>query len=1040
MNLSTFSIKKSVTTSMLYLIIIGFGIFSFSRLKLDLYPDLSFPVVVVLTNYTGAGPKDVENLVTSFVEGAVSSVENVEEVNSISQYGGSVVLVKFAWGTDMDNAERQVQKYLDMYAKPYMSSDVGEPLVFAFDPSMQPIMFWTVEGDKDEAELRRISEDVLEPMFERVEGIADAFTMGGLKRQINIKLNPERMRALNITGSEIVNALRASNALIPGGSIDSAKTNYTIMTIGDLKTIDEVKNVLITVKDNLPITLDHVALVEDGITEKEDATWNSGKESIMLLLRKRSDANTVIAANNMMKHLEEMKKKNLFPEGIKLNLFFNQADIVKLSIGNLGSTAWQAVIITFIILLLFTASLRSSVAVAVSIPVSVIATFAVMDQASITLNMISLAGLALALGMLVDNSIVVTENIFRFMKTEKDPAIAAEKGSLEVKNAIIASTLTTISVFAPILFVPGIAGMMFKDMSLTICFSLIVSLIVALSLNPMLNYYFFKFPGGKKKLKLFSYFSDFIETLSDKYAVLIEKALHRRKTVLISALMLFIVSLVFGKFFLDFDFLAHSDQGFILINVETKPGIVLEDFSGKMKEVEKIVQESVPETDKILTTFGTSEGFLTLIGQSANSGLVRIKLPPISERTRKQAEIEKKLREDLKNIPGISYRIGRPNIGGGEGDMEIKIFHDDIAVLTEFGNKLTNDMRGVEGVGTCKFSLEQGRPEFNIRYDREKMKSLGIMPAAVTQEISTYFQGSRAGLFREKGREYDILVRADRQYRIGEKHLLNMPVKSSLGNIYPLSAVAKVEAQNAPLNIERFNQKRIATITLNKKEDWALNPVLTNVKTFLDSYDKPSEVQISIGGAAEDMQESFKYLFLALVTAILLVYMVMASQFESLLEPFVIIFSIPLSLIGVVILLFITSTTIQVTALIGVIMLAGIVVNNAIVLIDYLKQLRGKGHSLIEAAVISGKTRLRPVLMTAATTSLAMVPLAIELNEGSETWSPMARSVIGGLVAATFLTLIVIPVLYVSVVLTIEKIKKWLKNKIFRKNLKTQNI
>ncbi len=1021
MRITTVAIKRGITFFMIYLIVIGFGLFSLARLKIDLFPDLTFPVIAVITQYTGVNPFDIENSVTRPLEEILSSVENVKKVSSRTKQGLSLILLEFDWGTDMDQAEIDTRKNID-FIRDYLPEDVRDPIVFAFDPSMQPIMYLAIQSSQyGMAELRRISERDIEPRIERIPGVANAFTVGGLSREIKVLADPHQLRAHNFSIDFLVNALRMNNMQIPSGWIEDDRQEFTIQTVGEYQNLDEIRNTTIATIQGTPVRIRDVARVVDGFKEQRQREYLDGSPSVLVMVSKQSDANTVQVVERVKSQFDQIREA--IPKGVNIVNFWDQATFIQRSMSNLGNTALQAIGLAFLVLLFFLLNLRSSLIVAISIPVSMLVTFAVMDQAGLTLNMISMAGLALAVGMLVDNSIVVLENIFRRRELGDSIEEAADKGGSEVSMAITASTLTTLAVFVPVLFVPGIAGELFNDMVVTICFSLLSSLIVALTLVPLLASRFLdvrsKFSAQKEStsgfvFKLKQKITAFLIGLRNQYSRGLHWAINHRKSVLAIVGIIFLISIVIlatrGG-----DFFPHSDQGFIVYSVKTAPGTSLDEMQKTMTKIANLIKEEVPEAENIHIQFGQGEGVTALFGGGAsNAGEINVKLVRKSKRHRSQKEIDEALKKKFANIPGAEIRYQEQGISQmfGEGDIVVEIFGHDLDVSKKLADQISELVKKVDGTEQVKISLEETMPELRIELDRDRLSDLGISAAAVSQTVSSNILGTVASRYREGGEEYDIRVQLDKRYRKSKADLENILIVSPTGARVPLRSVARIVNSKAPTEITREDQERVVKVSM-MVSGRDLRSVTRDVQKALKKVVVPNDYRLEISGMAEEQQESFMYLGIAMLVAILLTYMVMASQFESLLDPFIILFTIPMSLIGVALFLFITGTTLTVMALIGIIMLVGIVVNNGIVLVDYMNQLRAKGKSLMEAAQEGGETRMRPVLMTALTTILAMFPLALGLGESGENWAPLSRAVIGGLFVATFLTLFVVPVLYV---------------------------
>jgi len=998
---------------MIYIIAIGFGFFGLSQLKLDLYPDITFPMIGIMTDYPGVGPEDIENSISRPLEKTVVSVENLEKITSWSKSGSSTLLLEFNWGTDMDQAEINVRKMID-FVRGYLPNEASDPMTFAFNPSMQPIIFFTVSSDKlGMAELRKLVTDRVEPALERIDGVASAGTSGGLQRQIRVLVDPRKVAAHGVSLSTIIQTLGMENLQIPGGLVDDEYTEYAVRTYGEYETVDQIRNTVIGSKAGSPIYLKNVAEVIDGYKEQTEIVRNNGVPALFMFLQKQSDANTVQTASAVLKELPKIAED--IGQGVSFNIIWNQSDFIINSVSNLSNTAIQAFFLAFLVLLFFLRHFRSSLIAAISIPVSILITFFVMSQLGLTLNIISMAGLALAVGMLIDNSIVVLENIFRHREMDKDIRTASDDGTTEVGVAIIASTLTTLAIFVPIFFVPGIAGVMFKDMVIAIVTSLSVSLLVALTLIPLLTS---RLLGNEKKQSRWKFLrkidngiGNFLNNMERGYVRLLNWSLGHKKIVLIAILVLFV-----GTFFIfssvGGEFMPKTDQSFITLTVQRETRASLTTTDKTFKQIEEIVFEEIPEATNVQISFGIGEGWAAMFGTGSNRGEINISIPDVKDRDRSSDEIEASLRKRFKNIPGTKVTMQSGSPFGSGGDVTIKIFGFDGKIATTLGDELEARMENIDGVVDVTKSYNQPKPEYQIRIDRDRVSALGLSVYQVATTIETAVKGKLATKFREGGEEYDVIIQLDEKYRQSSTDLENIYITSVTGIQVPLKNVAAIVPGEAAAQIDREDQERMVSVscTVSGRD---LQSVVADIQADLKKMNFPPNFRWEIGGAAEDMQESFMYLGIAIIIAIFLVYMVMASQFESLLDPFIIIFTVPLAIVGAIWGLFLTGTTLSVTSLIGMVLLVGIVVNNGIVLVDYINQLREKhGHDLWVAILIGGKRRMRPILMTALTTILAMVPIALELGSGAELWVGMARAVIGGLTAATVLTLILIPIIY----------------------------
>lgn len=996
MSLQSLAVRRRVTFLMLFIVVLGFGLFSLARLKLDLWPDITFPYIVVITQYTGASPEDIEQLVTRPVEEACAAVEGVKNVTSNSKLSSSVVFVELEWGTDIDQAEIDIRKNLDLY-RDLMPADADEPLSFAFDPSMEPVLMYAVTGPYDQAKLQDVSKHDIEPLLERIEGVASADTEGGLSREIQVRVLPDRLAAAGVSTQQILMALRRENMQVPAGYVTAGARELSIQAHGAFNSVDEIREVVVGVAGGVPMRLKDVADVVDTVHEQTRVIKVDGRDAVMLLLRKQSGSNTVQTVNNVLRTMPDIVKS--LPKGVQLKELYSQADFVKQALGNLNMSALMAVGITMIVLFLFLRSFAASIIVGVAIPASVVVSFAVMDQAGLTLNILSMTGLALAVGMLVDNSIVVLEACYRHLAMGKRPARAAVDGTTEVGTAITASTLTTVVVFAPVLFVPGLAGAMFRDMAATICISLSASLVVALTIIPLgVSMFVRKVPNVE------------VGWLARSYNRIQGVTLRWRKlTVLAANLLLGLgLALILGS---GIDMFPKNDHGMIAMTIKGQVGSSLAAMEEVRRKAEAIAKKEVPEATAIMAQFGTAEGFMAMFSEGGHSGLLRVKLPPRSKRQRAQKEIEEALRKSLNDIPGIEAKVMEMGMTGESG-VVVEIFGHDLRTARAVGLDVKKRISQIEGTRDATFSLEEAKPELHVIYDRVRLARLGLTTSDVSSALSAFFQGTIAAVYREGGNDYNILVRSPRAFREGTANLENMVEASPIGGSFPLRSVARIDEEAGPVQITRKDQERYVTVTAaSVGED--LGGLTEKIDKMLKKYPWPEGFRYHIGGEAEDLQESMWYLTLALIAALLLVYMVMAGQFESFLTPFIIFLTVPFSLIGVGIALFATNIPLSVTAIIGIVILVGVVVNNSIVLVDYANQLVETGMDRIEAIRVAGQVRLRPILMTAMTTMLGMTPMALELGEGAESWSPLARVVIGGLAVCVFVTLLVVPNLYI---------------------------
>ena len=1015
MNLPRLAVKRAVTFSMIFITITGFGIMGLQLLPIELFPDITFPVAVVFVDYQGASPEDMESLVTRPIEEAASSVSGIKNITSDSRQGVAFILLEFAWGTDMEMAKEEIRENLDLYGEMF-PQEMRDPLVVAFDPSMMPISFLGVGGNLPTHELRAIANEQIEPLLERVPGVALASTTGGLDRQIQVRLDPVRMRARKVAVQQVINAIRMENTQMPAGTFDQGQITYAVHTQGKYTDVNQIAETIVGYAGSTPVYVRDVADVVDTFEEELAGTHINGEPGVMMVVMKQSDANTVKVASQVLREIPFIN--SILPPGVELSVIFEQSGFIQRSLGNLANTAVLAFIFAAIVLLVFLRDLRASLIVALSIPLSMLFAFFVMYLLGLNLNIISLAGIALAVGMLVDNSIVVLENTVRFMEDGQPPMEAAVNGPSEILMAIVASTLTTISVFIPILFVPGIAGVMFEDMAITICVSLAASLFVAVSLVPLMGSRWLK-PDAERKhvrVRLLKTVSDWIGAqfirLEETYSRHLNWVLGHRKMTIAAAALFFIVSMGLLTV-IDQEWIPETQEEQIIIRVERAPGTSIREMEETMSRLERIAMENVPEAYIVTTSYGPGEGFASFSSTASNQGQLEINIVEIGQRERNTVEIRDQLMPLLEQEPGVELTA---QLGGGmnmmaEGDLIVEIYGYDLEQGQAIALDLLEQIRRLDYIVNVSSSYEKGRPELEVKLNREILSSIGLSGSLVTNTLSTYLRGTVATWYTEGSREHEILVRADEPYRNTAQAIKDLLIATPTGAQIPMADLVTLESSRAPITIQRKNEQRVVYVNIDV-EGAKLGVVTREVRGLLENYDWPFGYQWTVGGAAEDMVESFLWLFVALMGGSLLVYMVMASQFESLLNPFIIIFTIPLAYVGVTWSLFLTKTSLSVVAMIGIIILVGIVVNNAIVLIDYTNQLRDRGMEMFDAVRRAGRRRLRPILMTALTTILAMLPLAMEWGTGAELWAPMARSVIGGLTASTFISLMIIPAVY----------------------------
>lgn len=1017
MNLPNFSVSRPVTILMLFIGLILIGLISFQNLGLDLLPDLSFPMSAIIVSYSGVAPQEIENMITIPLEEAVATIRGVKNINSYSREGSSVVLMEFNWGTDMDVSALNIREKIDQ-VKGFLPDDASDPIVIKFDPSLMPILVLGMDSEeKDLEKLQEYAEDIIKPRLERLEEVASVSINGGLDREILVSIDNEKLRSSQLSFSQVTAALAGENVNLPAGTLKEGTINFLIRTLGRFESIQDIEKILISNIRGNKIYLGDIAKVEDTFKERNSITYVNGKPGIMMSLQKESGKNTVTVAKRIFKELETIQK--LLPDDISITPVFDSSDFIKKTISQVGWVALYGAVLAVFVLLFFLGNLSSTLIISFAIPISLIFTFSLLYFSNLTLNMMTLGGLALGIGMMVDNSIVVLENIFRYRELGTDIKKSACLGASEVGPAISASTFTTIAVFLPIVYVQGIASELFRPMGYTITFSLLTSLLVALTLVPMLSSKILRFKVKdnsqsvskenlvKNSLKQGGRIFNFTR---EEYVRLITWSLRHRGIVFILAVIIFIGSIMLVPF-VGTEFIPSSDQGQFNINITLPTGTNLETTREVVREVEKIISE-IPEIKSMLTTAGEGSGGMGFSTEGGNSGTIMINLVDQNKRERNMAQIINELRQKIGTYPDAQIKFSEQGFSFSSGsDLEVKISGDSLDELENIANRILILLAEVEGVYDLKSSVEDVRPELHVNIDREKANLYGLTTAQIASTVHDALLGRVVSIYQEKGKQIDIRIRLEEEDRNSIEEVENILISSSAGLQIPLKEIAEVTVDSGPKGIDRKNQQRVVNVSANISDRF-LSKVIQDAQQQLDKLVLPEDYHYEFVGENREMQESFKELALALALSIILVYMIIAAQFESLLMPLAVMFSVPFSLIGVILALLLADKSLNVLSFIGIIMLVGIVVNNSIVLIDYINKLRQKGMERKEAIILGGKTRLRPILMTMFTTVLALVPMALGVGEGSELRAPMAITIIGGLTSSTFLSLIIVPIFY----------------------------
>jgi HAE1 family hydrophobic/amphiphilic exporter-1 len=1067
MKLVDTAVARPVTMWMFTLGIMLFGLVAMGRLAVNLLPDLSYPTLTIRTEYAGAAPAEVEQLVSKPIEEAVGIVKGIRKVHSVSRAGRSDVIMEFEWGSDMDLAGLEVREKIDVL---YLPLDVKKPLLLRFNPNLDPVVRLALSRDEKAGlspaqlvSLRTFAEEDLRRRLESLAGVAAVRPDGGLTQEIQILIDNEKLSQLKLDISTVNQRLKEQNINQAGGRLETGSHDYLVRTINQFASLDEIRNLYIAKVGESQIRLSDIAEIRDAFVDRQSITYVYGKEAIEIAIYKEGDANTVQVAKTVTAKLEDLQKN--LPAGYQLTLVYDQSTFIKQAIDEVKSAAFEGGILAMIVLYLFLRNVWTTLVISISIPLSVIATFNLMYAQDISLNIMSLGGIALAIGMLVDNAIVVLENIARYKEQGMAPMEAAKKGASEVAMAITASTLTTVAVFFPLVFVEGVAGQLFKDQALTVTYALLASLLVALTLIPamaarerttsaaavasdttatplsikpsrwylwpLVPFHLLYLGVRFLFLGLFTLFTilfrvvakalsfifnpllnlvqAFLRALESGYRAVLVAALQAKALVLTATIGLtaLIYSLIPG---LGFDVIPSMSQGEFYVEVQLPVGSAIDRTDKVLKQLAEIATLQ-PEIDRSYAQAGTGQQ-MTVDPNVGGSHWGRLNIILKDSATKADEErLIQLFRDAVSTMPALTAKIDRPQLFSFSTPLEIELSGHDLSSLKATSDQLAKLLAGNDRFTDIKSSLRSGQPEITLHFHHDRLSQLGLTAADVSKRVANYIGGEIAGQYSINDRKVDIRVRLAENFRNTEQQLAQIIINPNSEKPLPLSAVADIKREVGPSEITRIGQQRVALVSANLAYG-DLEQGTVAAKAVLAQLTLPYGVGATIVGQSEEMERSFNSLLMALLLAVFLVYLVMASQFENLLQPLLILFTVPLAGAGAVLGLWLTGTRVSVIVFIGLIMLAGIVVNNAIVLIDRINQLRDEGMAVSDAIVEAGATRLRPVLMTTLTTVLGLLPMVLGSSDGAEIRSPMAITVIWGLSLSTLLTLVFIPVLY----------------------------
>lgn len=1018
MKLYESSVKKPITTSLIFVAIIVLGLFSLSRLSIDLMPEIEINQAYVIVTYPGASAEDVENNVTKVMESALSTVSDLKELTSTSKENTAIIGCEFEWGIDIDGAVNDMRDKIEL-VKQMLPDGCSNPMILKISTDMMPISIFSATAKESTNALYKILDDGVANPLNRISGVGAVSISGAPQREIIVNCDPTKLEAYNLTVEQIGSIVSQENLNTPGGSIDVGSETYSLRIEGELEESALLNDIVVANYGGKNIFLRDIAYVSDTIQEKAQESYVNGVKGATIVIQKQTGANSVNVMNKIRAELPKIQKN--LPKDIHLQEVMNTTDNIENSIASLVETFVLACLFVIIVVLFFLGEWRATIIIMVTIPVALISSFIYLFISGNTLNVVSLSAISIALGMVVDDAIVVLENVTTHVERGSKPREAAIYGTNEVAVAVIATTLTLLAVFFPFTMMTGMAGIMFKQLGWMICIIMIVSTASALSLTPMMCSIMLKREKDKKHNKLFLTVYQpiriFLDKLDNAYERLLTWAVRHKTVTIIIAVVMFGLS-VFGMTRLGSEFIPASDNGQITGSMELPSGANVE----RSKEIAARLGEKIKKIPEIRTytyTVGTpseddDNSFAMMNTSGSNYISFRIRLYDYKDRDKSMFEVAEELRKEIDTYTEVKkFSV----TAGGEGGMtsgstiDLEIYGHDFETTGRIADSVKVAMEKIPGLKDVIIDREDYKPQFQVDFDREKLALNGLSVGAASSYIRNRINGLTASVFREDGEEYKIKIRYDRAHRQSVEDIENILIYNSAGKAVRVSEVANVVESMEPPSIERQDRERIVKVTA-KLYGTTLDVASAKIQEAIDRLDIPTEIGTKIGGSIEDQQDTFSDLILLLILILMLVYIVMAAQFESLRYPFIIMFSVPFAFVGLVLSLVITNETVNLMSMIGAVMLVGIVVKNGIVLVDYINLNRERGMSISQSVISGGKSRLRPVLMTSATTVLGMVPMAMGIGEGSELWQPMGIAIVGGLTVSTLVTLVIIPVMY----------------------------
>ncbi|MDR1729807.1 MAG: efflux RND transporter permease subunit [Prevotellaceae bacterium] len=1021
MSLYSSAVKKPVTTALIFVGLAVIGLFSYTRLAVDLFPEIETNQLTVIIAYPGASASDIETNVTRPVEDVLNSVENLKKITSQSKDNMSLVTLELNYGTDINIATNDVRDKLDM-VKSRLPDEISNPIIFKFSMDMIPVVIYSATAKESVNSLYKILDEKIANPLNRVNGVGAVTIAGAPQRQVQVNVSPEKLEAYNLTVEQIGNIIQMENLNVPAGSFDVGTETYGLRIEGEFKESDQLLEIVVGSRAGKNIYLRDVATINDTIQPRIQETYTNGVKGATIVVQKQSGANTVDIAKTVNQMIPQLQKT--LPPDIELSMIMDSSTFIEDSISNLTETIVLAILFVVIVVLFFLGRWRATFIVIIAIPISLLVSFIYLMATGGTLNIISLSSISIAIGMVVDDAIVVLENITSHIERGSTPKEAAIYATNEVGVAVMASTLTIVAVFFPLTMVTGLAGVMFGQLGWMVTIMIVTSVVVALSLTPMLCSQMLRLTNTQGKLfdRLYAPIQRALDRLDVFYAKVVNLAVRNRKKTLVICFSLFFAILAVSSVFIKFDFMPASDNSMVMVDVYLPTGTRMEVSRATALKINDILKEKYPEVKVQSFSVGQADENNTFAAMNANAtNLVsyRIRMVDLEDRKRDIYEISDALRKDLSNMPELyKFKVtpgGSGGMGSGSSTVDVEIYGYDLATTDRIASELKNRLANVKGLRDLIISRQDYRTEYQIDFDREKLAENGLNSGTVANFVRNRINGLISSKYREDGDEYDIVVQYDEKYRQSIETIEDITVVNSMGVPIKVRELGNVVEKTSLPQIDRQNRQRINMVQ-GSLYNAALSDVVADVNTVIDEMRNegkiPTEIGIQIGGTYEDQQDTNSDLGLLMLLCVLLVYIVMAAQFESLTYPFIIVLSLCFGLSGVLLALMLTGQPMSLMAMIGLVMLIGIVVKNGIVLIDYINLNRERGMSIDKAVISAGKSRLRPILMTTATTVLGMIPLAIPRGAGSEMWQPMGIAIVGGLTLSTILTLIYVPSLY----------------------------